>query len=137
MPKGCGFCDKATNESPAWEWKDRIIHLKCFLEFQQFITDNLARSPAMIGAPKRSDEVCLHSFTSLEINDGNRILVHTFCDSFAVKAETVLDEDYLKATHQNNEIIYGPIHPTCLIVALKAEVLRLYDQFGDGQYGGR
>ena len=130
MPKGCGFCDRATNESPAWEWKDRIIHLKCFLEFQQFITDNLARSPEIMVAPKRSDETCLHKFTSNEVNDGKRTLVYTLCNSLAVKAATVDDQKYLEAVNKDQEIIYGPIHPACLIIALKAEVLRLYNQYG-------
>ena len=131
MPKGCGLCEKARGELPAWEWKDKFIHLKCFLEFQQFIANTLSRSPSMIGAPKRSNETCLYSPSAMELQDVGRTLKYTLCDSLVVKTEAVDDEKYLEAVKHNNEMIHGPIHPTCLIICLKAEVLRLYD------YGGR
>ena len=130
MPKGCGFCDRATNELAGWEYKGKIIHLNCYLEFQKFVSGNIERSPSMLGAPKRSNETCMFSPKALEVHDAGRTLKWTLCNSLVVKAEAIDDEEYLKAVNQNREIIYGPIHPTCLTISLKAEVLRLYDQHG-------
>ena len=130
MPKGCGLCGKATGELPAWEWKDRFIHLKCFLEFQRFIANNLSRSPTMIGAPKRSDEVCLYYPSAIEFLDAGRTLKYTICENLVLKSETVDDEEFLKSFSQNDEAKYGNIHAVCLNLSLREELLRLYRRYG-------